>query len=70
MGKPPYPSRNLRRGGWRDGLLERFGHRERRRITELTIATWPWLVTMLVFLAMVTYIPELSLWLPRLLGML
>jgi C4-dicarboxylate transporter DctM subunit len=39
-------------------------------ITELTIATWPWLVTMLVFLAMVTYIPELSLWLPRVLGML
>jgi len=39
-------------------------------ITELTIATWPWLVTMLVFLAIVTYVPELSLWLPRLLGML
>jgi C4-dicarboxylate transporter DctM subunit len=39
-------------------------------ITELTIATWPWLMTMLIFLAMVTYIPELSLWLPRLLGML
>jgi C4-dicarboxylate transporter, DctM subunit len=39
-------------------------------ITELTIATWPWLVTMLVFLVMVTYIPEMSLWLPRLLGML
>jgi C4-dicarboxylate transporter, DctM subunit len=39
-------------------------------ITELTIATWPWLLTMLVFLVMVTYIPELSLWLPRMLGML
>jgi C4-dicarboxylate transporter DctM subunit len=39
-------------------------------ITELTIATWPWLVTMLVFLVMVTYIPEMSLWLPRMLGML
>ena len=39
-------------------------------ITELTIAVWPWLLTMLVFLGMVTYIPELSLWLPRLLGML
>jgi C4-dicarboxylate transporter DctM subunit len=39
-------------------------------ITELTIATLPWLITMLVFLAIVTYIPELSLWLPRLLGML
>src|SRR5262245_26039900 len=42
----------------------------RMGITELTIATWPWLVTMLVFLAMVTYIPEMSLWLPRVLGML
>src|SRR4051812_45610886 len=39
-------------------------------ITELTIAVWPWLVTMLVFLAAVTYVPELSLWLPRTLGML
>ena len=39
-------------------------------ITELTIATLPWLATMLVFLGLVTYIPELSLWLPRLLGML
>ena len=42
----------------------------RMGITELTIATWPWLVTMLIFLVMVTYIPELSLWLPRMLGML
>ncbi|HZL30009.1 MAG TPA: TRAP transporter large permease subunit [Pseudolabrys sp.] len=39
-------------------------------ITELTIATLPWLLTMLVFLVLVTYIPELSLWLPRMLGML
>jgi len=39
-------------------------------ITELTVAVLPWLGTMLVFLAMVTYIPALSLWLPRLLGML
>jgi C4-dicarboxylate transporter DctM subunit len=42
----------------------------RMSITELTIATFPWLVTMLVFLAIVTYVPELSLWLPRVLGML
>jgi C4-dicarboxylate transporter, DctM subunit len=42
----------------------------RMGITELTIATWPWLVTMLIFLVMVTYIPEMSLWLPRVLGML
>jgi C4-dicarboxylate transporter DctM subunit len=39
-------------------------------ITELTVAVWPWLLTMLIFLAMVTYIPEMSLWLPRMLGML
>jgi len=42
----------------------------RMGITELTIATLPWLLTMLVFLAMVTYIPEISLFLPRVLGML
>jgi C4-dicarboxylate transporter DctM subunit len=41
----------------------------RMGITELTIAVWPWLLTMLVFLLMVTYIPAISLWLPRLLGM-
>jgi CP family cyanate transporter-like MFS transporter len=28
-----------------------------------------WLGTMLIFLVMVTYIPEISLWLPRVLGM-
>ena len=39
-------------------------------ITELTVAVWPWLVAMLVFLVVVTYVPELSLWLPRVLGML
>jgi C4-dicarboxylate transporter, DctM subunit len=39
-------------------------------ITELTIAVLPWLGTMLAFLVMVTYIPEISLWLPRALGML
>ena len=39
-------------------------------ITELTVAVLPWLFTMLVFLVMVTYIPEISLWLPRALGML
>ncbi len=39
-------------------------------ITELTIAVWPWLLTMLGFLVAVTFIPELSLWLPRTLGML
>jgi C4-dicarboxylate transporter, DctM subunit len=39
-------------------------------ITELTVAVWPWLLTMLVFLMIVTYWPGLSLFLPRLLGMM
>jgi C4-dicarboxylate transporter DctM subunit len=38
-------------------------------ITELTIAVWPWLMTMLVGLVIVTYWPALSLWLPAALGM-
>jgi C4-dicarboxylate transporter, DctM subunit len=41
----------------------------RMGIAELTIAVLPWLGTMLIFLVMVTYIPEISLWLPRMLGM-
>jgi C4-dicarboxylate transporter DctM subunit len=36
-------------------------------ITELTVAVWPWLLTMLVFLGLVTYWPGMSLWLPHLL---
>jgi C4-dicarboxylate transporter DctM subunit len=39
-------------------------------ITELTIAVWPWLLTMLIFLIIVTYWPTLSIWLPKLLGMM
>ncbi|NUT60054.1 TRAP transporter large permease subunit [Herbaspirillum sp. C9C3] len=35
-------------------------------ITELTVAVMPWLLTMLGFLALVTYWPALSLWLPNL----
>ena len=42
----------------------------RMGITELTIAVWPWLLTMLMFLVLVTYWPGLSLWLPRVLGMM
>ncbi|KMO32385.1 C4-dicarboxylate ABC transporter permease [Methylobacterium variabile] len=42
----------------------------RMGITELTIAVWPWLLTMLIFLVVVTYVPAISLWLPRLLGMM
>ena len=39
-------------------------------ITELTVAVWPWLLTMLTFLVLVTYWPPLSTWLPRVLGMI
>ena len=39
-------------------------------ITELTIAVWPWLLTMLGFLMLVTYWPALSLFLPRYLGLM
>jgi C4-dicarboxylate transporter DctM subunit len=39
-------------------------------ITELTIAVWPWLLTMLGFLLLVTYVPAISLWLPRAMGMM
>jgi C4-dicarboxylate transporter DctM subunit len=37
-------------------------------ISEITVAVLPWLCAMLIFLVMITYIPEISLWLPRLLG--
>ena len=39
-------------------------------ITELTKAVWPWLLTMLCFLVLITYVPAISLWLPRTLGMM
>src|SRR6266567_3671210 len=39
-------------------------------ITELTIAVWPWLLTMLAFLVVVTYWPGLTLFLPQLLGII
>ena len=39
-------------------------------ITELTVAVWPWLLTMLVFLGLVTYWPALSLALPQAMGMI
>ena len=42
----------------------------RMGITELTVAVLPWLLTMLAFLMMVTYIPAISLWFPRSLGMM
>lgn len=42
----------------------------RMRITDLAVAVMPWLITMLGFLVIVTYWPDLTLWLPRVLGML
>jgi C4-dicarboxylate transporter DctM subunit len=39
-------------------------------ITELTVAVWPWLLTMIVFLVAVTYWPTMSIWLPKALGMM
>src|ERR1700693_6162647 len=39
-------------------------------ISEITVAVLPWLCAMLVFLGLITYIPEISLWLPKLLGMI
>ncbi|HJW24523.1 MAG TPA: TRAP transporter large permease subunit [Rhodocyclaceae bacterium] len=39
-------------------------------ITELTVAVWPWLLSMLVFLGVVTYWPTMSIWLPKTLGMM
>ncbi len=35
-------------------------------ISELTVAVMPWLLTMLGFLMLVTYVPQISLWLPQL----
>jgi C4-dicarboxylate transporter DctM subunit len=39
-------------------------------MTDMTKAVTPWLITMLIFLMIVTYWPSLSLWLPRTLGMM
>jgi C4-dicarboxylate transporter DctM subunit len=35
-------------------------------ISELTVAVMPWLLTMIGFLLLITYVPAISLWLPRL----
>jgi C4-dicarboxylate transporter, DctM subunit len=42
----------------------------RMGMTETTVACFPWLLTMLAFLMVLTYWPALSLWLPGTLGML
>jgi len=39
-------------------------------LTAVTRATFPWLLTGLAFLLLITFIPEITLWLPRLTGWL
>ena len=41
----------------------------RMGISELTVAVMPWLVVMLMFLALISYVPAISIWLPHRLGM-
>jgi C4-dicarboxylate transporter DctM subunit len=41
----------------------------RMGISELTVAVLPWLVVMLIFLVMITYVPAISVWLPHYLKM-
>ena len=38
-------------------------------LTEVTKACAPWLLVMLAYLVLITYVPAISLWLPQLLGM-
>gem|GEM_PF-3666551 len=37
-------------------------------ISELTMAVLPWLIAMIIFMLLITYVPIISLWLPRFLG--
>ncbi len=37
-------------------------------ISELSLAVMPWLIAMIGFMLLITYVPIISLWLPRLLG--
>ncbi|GAB0058783.1 C4-dicarboxylate TRAP transporter large permease protein DctM [Candidatus Magnetaquicoccaceae bacterium FCR-1] len=39
-------------------------------LSEVTVACLPWMMVMVVFLLLVTYVPAISLWLPGVLGML
>ena len=39
-------------------------------ISELTVAVMPWLMAMLGFLVLITYVPIISIWLPKTLGMM
>jgi len=42
-------------------------HLAKMGLTEVSIATAPWLVVMLAYLVLITYVPDVSLWLVRLL---
>ena len=42
-------------------------HLARMGLTEVSIATLPWVGVMLLYLGLITYVPEISLWLPNLL---
>ncbi|HET7833020.1 MAG TPA: TRAP transporter large permease subunit [Gallionella sp.] len=42
-------------------------HLARMGLTEVSIATLPWVFVMLGYLALITYVPAISLWLPQLL---
>jgi C4-dicarboxylate transporter DctM subunit len=42
-------------------------HLARMGLTEVSIACLPWVGVMLIYLAVVTYVPAISLWLPALL---
>jgi len=39
-------------------------------LTDCSKAVWPWLLTMLVFLMLITYVPAITTWLPKTLGMM
>ena len=41
-------------------------HLAKMGLTEVSIATAPWLIVMLAYLILITYVPEISLWLPNL----
>jgi C4-dicarboxylate transporter DctM subunit len=43
-------------------------HLAKMGMTEVTLACLPWVGVMLVYLVLITYVPEVSLWLPRVLG--
>jgi C4-dicarboxylate transporter DctM subunit len=42
-------------------------HLSRMGLTEVSIATLPWVGVMLLYLVLITYVPAISLWLPTLL---